>query len=58
MSSKRSVGIFPFGIRKEGRRTRPAKLHGVNYWVACGTILCAVISPMSVHAESQEGEKR
>ncbi len=57
MSSKRSVGIFPFGIRKEGRRTRPAKLHGVNFWVACGAILCAVISPMAVQAGSQKGEK-
>ncbi len=57
MSSTGSVGILPFGVRKEGERTRPAKRDGVKPWVAFGAILCAFISPMSVHAESQEGEK-
>ena len=58
MSSKRSVGILPIGIRKEGERTRPAKRDGIKPWVAFSAILWAFISPMSVHAESQEGKKR
>ena len=57
MSSKRSVGILPIGVRKGEERTRPAKRYGIKPWVAFGAILCAFISPMSVHAESQEGEK-
>ena len=30
MSSKRSVGILPIGIRKEEERTRPAKRYGIK----------------------------
>ncbi len=41
----------------EGGKTSPVKLHGVNFWVACGAILCAVISPMVVHAGTQKGER-
>jgi hypothetical protein len=58
MSSKRSVGILPIGIRKEGERTRPAKRYGIKPWVAFGAILCAFISPMSVHAEYTGGTKK
>jgi len=52
MSSKRSVGILPIEIRKEGERTRPAERDGIKPWVAFSAILWAFISPMSVHAES------
>lgn len=38
-------------------KTRPVKLQMVNWWIASGAILCVLISPMVVQAESQKGDK-
>ena len=57
MVSKRCIGSLPFEVGQQGGRSRRVKRHGPTLCIAFGAILCAFISPMSVRAEKQEGEK-
>ncbi|MFQ5803475.1 MAG: peptidylprolyl isomerase [Candidatus Methylomirabilales bacterium] len=57
MVSKRAVGSPVLMLMSRGKGARRLSLYGITRWVACGAILYACISPMSVHAESPGGEK-
>lgn len=57
MSGEWCVGSPPFKVGQQGGRSRRVKLHGLTLCIALGAIFCAFVSPTSVHAERQEGEK-
>ena len=57
MSGEWCLGSPPFEAGQQGSRSSRVKLHGLAFCIVVGAILCAFISPTSVQAEKQEGEK-